>query len=131
MTKFLSLAVLAAVAFASPAMAFDAKLTQTKSVVAAQGSGGAQSSSGAIGGSALIGGTQIVVGNSSAAVGSVTAKTSPGKSSVDQTYVSGSTTVLQSNSLGLAGNVGGAAGTAGVDGSGYAKTKVNSVKLHF
>lgn len=133
MKYFVSIAALMAVAFAGPAMAFDAKLTvkQAKSQTGAEGAGGSQSSTGAVGGSALIGVTGITVTNSGAANGVVQSTAGKNQSTVVQGYNSANNTTLVSGSLGLAGSAGTGTGISEVVGAGSASTKVKttSVKL--
>lgn len=135
MNKLFGIAALVAVAFAGPAMAFDAKLTvkQAKSQTGAEAAGGSQSSTGAIGGSALLGVTGISVTNSGVAAGDVKAKNTGNSSQVTQTYVSGNNTTIVGGSLGLAGSAGVGGGMSESIGAGAASTKVKttSVKLHF
>lgn len=134
MRKFI-VALAVSTALASPAFAFDGKLTvkQAKSQTGAEAAGGSQSGTSAIGGTALLGVTGISVTNSGVAAGDVKAKTTGNNSQVTQGYVTGNTTTIVGGSLGLGGSAGSGGGMSESIGAGSAtqKVKTTSVKLHF
>lgn len=126
MNRFLALAAAAAVAFASPAFAFDFGAVLGGGNTQASSAGGVGAQSGVVGGSALIGVTAINTGTLSSANGVAqatnltTAVPLGNQSTVVQSHNAGSVTSLNSVSLGLAGNVGGSGGTAQSIGGGNA-----------
>jgi hypothetical protein len=132
MIRFITMAAVAALAFASQAQAFDVKLSGSLGKTKAEAMGGATSQSGVGGGSALIGTTSVIATNNSNAAGVVDARNGKNSSTVTQVYATNSTSAMQSSSLGLAGNIGGASGQAESIGSGLAvkKTGSLSVKIH-